>query len=112
MGKLDNNNAEFPDHTRENNGLIPYFWCDENDIIINPEYHCINGDSQWRIGITIKGKRNVDPDVYDKKDVMEKVYKYCEYYYDKYSNKQIEVARRKRKPIWGDLYDPKKRKKI
>ena len=43
---------------------------------------------------------------------MEKVYKYCEYYYDKYSNKQIEAARRKRKPIWGDVYDPKKRKKI
>ena len=35
MGSLDNNNWDFPDHTRENNDLIPYFWCDENDIIIN-----------------------------------------------------------------------------
>ena len=57
MGKLDNDNSEFPDHTREYEGLIPYFWCEENDIIINPEYHYVNGDSQWRIGITIKGKK-------------------------------------------------------
>ena len=112
MGKLDNNNSKFPDHTREYEGLIPYFWCEENDIVVNPEYHYVNGDSQWRIGITIKGKKNLDPKIYDKKDVMEKVYKYCEYYYDKYSNKQVEAARRKRKPIWGDIYDPKKRKKL
>ena len=81
MGKLDNDNSEFPDHTREYEGLIPYFWCEENDIVVNPEYHYVNGDSQWRIGITIKGKRNLDPKIYDKKDIMEKVYKYCEYYY-------------------------------
>ena len=43
---------------------------------------------------------------------MERVYKYCEYYYDKYSNKQIEAARRKRKPVWGDMYDPRKKKVI
>ena len=33
MGKLDNDNSEFPDHTREYEGLIPYFWCEENDIV-------------------------------------------------------------------------------
>ena len=110
MGKLNNDNIEFPDHTREHEGLIPYFWCEENDIVINPEYHYINSNSQWRIGITIKGKRNLDPKVYNKKDIMEKVYKYCEYYYNKYSNKEIEAIRKHRKPIWGDVYDPKKRK--
>ena len=112
MGKLDNDNIEFPDHTREYEGLIPYFWCEENDIVVNPEYHYVNGDSQWRIGITIKGKRNLDPKIYDKKDIMEKVYKYCEYYYNKYSNKELEAIRKHRKPIWGDIYDPRKRKKI
>ena len=112
MGKLDNNNSEFPDHTRGYEGLIPYFWCEENDIVVNPEYHYVNGDSQWRIGITIKGKKNLDPKIYDKKDVMEKVYKYCEYYYDKYRNKEIEAIKRKRKLVWGDIYDPRKRKKI
>ena len=76
MGSLDNNNWDFPDHTRENNDLIPYFWCDENDIIINPEYHCVNGDYQWRIGITLRGKKKIDPTTYDKKEVLEKVYKY------------------------------------
>ena len=111
MGSLDNNNWEFPEHTKEGNDLISYFWCDENDIVINPEYHCVNSDSQWRVGITIKGKRSLDPNVYDKKDVMEKVYEYCNYYYNKYSNKQVEAIRKKRKPIWGDIYNPKKRKK-
>ena len=67
MGKLDNDNSEFPDHTREYEGLIPYFWCEENDIVVNPEYHYVSGDSQWRIGITIKGKKNLDPKIYDKK---------------------------------------------
>ena len=112
MGKLDNNNSEFPDHTREYEELIPYFWCEENDIVVNPEYHYVNGDSQWRVGIIIKGKRNLDPKTYDKKNVMEKVYEYCEYYYNKYSNKEIEAIRKYRKPIWGDIYDPKKRKKL
>ena len=84
MGKLDNDNSEFPDHTREYEGLIPYFWCEENDIVVNPEYHYVNGDSQWRIGITINNKYSKDPKVYEKKDVMEQVYQYSKYYFNKY----------------------------
>ena len=112
MGELDNNNWNFPDHTREHEGLISYFWCEENGIVVNPQYHCINGESKWKVGVTIKDKLNLDPKDYDKKDVMEKVYEYCDYYYNKYSNKEIEAIRRKRKPIWGNEYNPKKRKKL
>ena len=111
MGSLDNNNWEFPEHTKEGDNLISYYWCEENNIEIRPQYSYKDELSQWQVAITIKDKTNVDPKIYDKKDIMDKIYEYCNYYYNKYSNKQIETIRRKRKPIWGDIYNPKKRKK-
>ena len=44
MGSLDNNNCEFPMHTKhEEDYLIPYYWCDKNDIKIRPQYHYKDG---------------------------------------------------------------------
>ena len=40
--------------------------------------------------ITINNKYNRDPKVYDKKDVMEQVYQYSKYYFNKYcTNKDV-----------------------
>ena len=84
MGELDNNNTDYPNHTKQGGDLVPYFWCEENGIDIRPMYHYKNGTHEWRITITIGNKRNVDPKVYDKKDIMEQMYKYSDYYLDKY----------------------------
>ena len=43
----------------------------------------------WQIDITINNKTHVDPKRYDE-DVLDKVYEYYKYYYDKY-NKQQKV---------------------
>ena len=112
MGSLDNNNCEFPRHTKDGNDLIPYYWCDENNIEIRPRYSYKNGLSQWQITITIKDKINIDPKIYDKKDIMDKIYEYSEYYYKKYSNSIIEARRRKRKPVWSDIYKNSKIQQI
>ena len=60
------------------------FWCEDNDIEIGPQYHYKNGISEWRVQIKIGNKINVDPNIYDKKDIMDKIYEYCDYYYNKY----------------------------
>ena len=79
-----NNNTEYPDHTRKGKGLLPYLWCEDNGVLIKPQYHWKNGVSEWRIQIEIGNKTHVDPSIYQKKDIMEKIYKYAEYYYNKY----------------------------
>ena len=112
MGSLDNNNCEFPRHTKEGDDLISYYWCDENNIEIRPRYSYKDGLSQWQITITIKNKTSIDPKIYNKKDIMDKIYEYSEYYYKKYSNSIVEARRRKRKPIWSDIYKNPKIKQI
>ena len=104
MGNLDNNNGTYPEHTRKGNDLISYFWCEENGIMIGPQYHWKNGTSEWKIQIIIGDKINIDPNIYKKKDIMDKIYEYSDYYYNKYSNAQIEAKRKKRKPLWGNNY--------
>ena len=113
MGSLDNNNCEFPTHTsRKENDLIPYYWCDRNNIEIRPQYHYKNGNHEWRIVITIGGETNTDPKIYKKKDIMGKIYEYSNYYYKKYSNSTIEIDKKKLKPIWGSIYENEKEQKI
>ena len=61
-------------------------WCMNKNIhvSITPDWkHAFN---LWQIDITINGKTHVDPARYDD-DVLDKVYEYYKYYYDKY-NKQ------------------------
>ena len=96
MGELDNNNTSFPEHTREGGNLVPFFWCEENGIDIGPRYHYKDGIHEWRVTITIKGNCNVDPKVYDKKDIMEQIYKYSEYYFNKYCHEKEKLRRRAR----------------
>ena len=67
MGELDNNNTNYPHHTRQGGDLVKCFWCEDNGIDILPEYHYNNGKHEWRIGITINNKYNRDPKVYEKK---------------------------------------------
>ena len=81
MGELDNDNTNYPHHTRQGGDLVKCFWCEDNGIDIRPEYHYKNGKHEWRIGITINNKYSRDPKVYDKKDVMEQVYQYSKYYF-------------------------------
>ena len=64
--------------------MVKCFWCEDNGIDILPEYHYNNGKHEWRIGITINNKYNRDPKVYEKKNVMEQVYQYSKYYFNKY----------------------------
>ena len=93
MGELDtshinnhwhNNNTNYPQHTKKGDKLLPYFWCEDNGIIIGPRYYWKNGTSEWRIQIKIGDKTNLDPNIYDKKDIMDKIYEYADYYYNKY----------------------------
>ena len=97
MGELDNDNTNYPEHTRRGGNIVPYFWCEDNGIDIRPTYHYKNGTHEWGITITIKGKSNTDPKVYEKKDVMEQIYKYSEYYFNKYCYDKEEIRRRARK---------------
>tara|TARA_R100000900_G_scaffold109117_1_gene84721 strand:+ start:419 stop:574 length:156 start_codon:yes stop_codon:yes gene_type:complete len=39
----------------------------------------------WTVEITMNGKRNTDPAKYKKASIMQKVYEYCDYYYNKYN---------------------------
>ena len=84
MGELDNDNSNYPEHTRKGKDLLPYFWCEDNGVEISPQYHYKDGISEWKIKIIIGSKVNIDPNIYEKKDVMNKIYEYCDYYYNKY----------------------------
>ena len=98
MGELDNNNSNYPEHTRQGGELVPYFWCEDNGINIKPEYHFKNDINEWRINITINDKCNKDPKVYNKKDIMEQIYKYSEYYFNKYCHNK-DIFNKKAKEI-------------
>ena len=91
MGELDNNNTNYPEHTRRGGNLVPYFWCEDNGIDIRPTCHYKNGIYKWGITITVKGKCSTDPNVYEKKDVMEQVYQYSKYYFNKYCTNKDEM---------------------
>ena len=93
MGELDNihinnhwhnNNTHYPEHTKRGDKLLPYFWCEDNGIIIGPQYHFKDGESKWKIQIKIGDKIHLDPNTYQKKDIMDKIYEYADYYYNKY----------------------------
>ena len=98
MGELDNNNGSFPEHTKQGGELMTYFWCEQNGVDIRPEYHCKDDIHEWGITITINGKCNKDPKVYDKKDIMEQIYKYSEYYFNKYCHNK-DILNKKAKEI-------------
>ena len=65
--------------------LSAYHWGVNNGYIISPLG--ISGDSDnYRIGIAVRGTPNnvnKDPNIYSHDEVMEKVYSYYLYYYNK-----------------------------
>jgi hypothetical protein len=42
---------------------------------------------KWTVEICLRGNVNQDPGRYTKWEAMEKVYEYCDYYYNKYNKK-------------------------
>ena len=62
-------------------------WCLNNGISISVLPNWRGKISTWVIEIKIKDNAHVDPTNYEKKEVLQKMYEYYKYYYDKY-NKQ------------------------
>ena len=61
-------------------------WCMNKNIHVSITPDWKHEFNLWQIDIKINGKTHVDPARYDD-DVLDKVYEYYKYYYDKY-NKQ------------------------
>ena len=83
--KLGEEHGKYPSHQRDGLGLKSYRWCFSNGIKIGPIPMWNEDYGNWTVEITINGKRNVDPNKYAKESIMNKVYEYCDYYYNKYN---------------------------
>ena len=64
-----------------------YRYCVHNNIRISP-WGIFNDPDNWYININIgpykRGeKQNLSPEPYDRKQIWNKYYEYCKYYYDK-----------------------------
>jgi hypothetical protein len=55
-------------------------WCIRNDIAIAPK---AKNDTAWYITISNKGITNTSPETFGKKDLWNKIFQYCKYYYEK-----------------------------
>ena len=64
-----------------------------------------------RKGAGVKMAYNM-AELVDKYENVLNIYEYCDYYYKKYSNPATEARRRKRKPIWSDIYKNTKTQQI
>jgi len=62
-------------------------WCLNNNIAICSMPDWEGSDTKWFIDIKINNKRYRDPNKYEDETVLNKIYEYYKYYYDKY-NKQ------------------------
>ena len=82
MGVLKEEHGKYPQHTRDD--LTSYSWCLSNGIKIGPIPLWKDDYGNWTVEITMNGKTNTDPNKYKKESVMDKVYEYCDYYYNKY----------------------------
>ena len=61
-------------------------WCMNNNIVVGftPLW---DTKDEWQIDIQINATVSVDPTSYKGEEVMNKVYEYYKYYYDKYNEK-------------------------
>ena len=84
MGKLTSEHGRYPYHTRHNDDLKSYEWCLGNGIRIGPIPLWNEDYGKWTVEITMNGKTSTDPNKYIKDIIMQKVYEYCDYYYNKY----------------------------
>ena len=84
MGNVKGEHGKYPWHSRKDDELKSYKWCVSNGIIIAPIPLWKEEYGSWTQEITMNGKKNTDPNKYEKESIMHKVYEYCDYYYNKY----------------------------
>ena len=61
-------------------------WCLENNIAISCMPDWKNDRDKWVIDIKINKNTHTDPNTYENDTVLNKIYEYYKYYYDKYRN--------------------------
>ena len=61
-------------------------WCLENNISIGCMPDWKNDSNKWLIDIKINKNTYTDPNTYEDDTVLNKIYEYYKYYYDKYKN--------------------------
>ena len=88
MGAIKEEHGKYPKHTRSGEKLDSYIWCFANRITIGPTPLWGNDYGKWTVNIRLRDNEHQDPNRYDKEDVMEKVYEYCDYYYNKYKKNE------------------------
>ena len=88
MGKLKVAHGTYPSHTRVDDELKSYNWCFSNKILIGPVPLWGHDYGKWTVEIKLGDKVHEDPGRYTKWEAMEKVYEYCDYYYNKYKKNE------------------------
>jgi len=73
--------------TYRNNEMKVIGWCLGNNISISCTPDWKNSGTNWLIDIRINKNTFTDPKTYDDESVLDKIYEYYKYYYDKH-NKQ------------------------
>ena len=61
-------------------------WCLSNNISIGCMPDWKNDRDKWVIDIKINKNTYTDPNIYEDETVLNKIYEYYKYYYDKYRN--------------------------
>jgi hypothetical protein len=59
-------------------------WCVKNNIKIVPKPKQQGNPDEWNVLIDINNKQHLSPEAYKAGEIWQKLYEYCEYYYDKY----------------------------
>ena len=85
MGVSNVAHGTFPRHTRYDEELNSYKWCFRNNIQVGIFPGWSTDFGVWFIEIRINGNKSIDPARYNYDNVMNKVYEYCDYYYNKYN---------------------------
>ena len=86
MGGIKEEHGKYPPHTRQ--GIVEletYIWCFANRITIGPKPLWGDDYGKWTVEIRLRDEVHQDPGRYTKWEAMEKVYEYCDYYYNKYN---------------------------
>ena len=60
-------------------------WCLQNKIGVGISPDLKDEMTRWQIEININGKIHTDPSRYDDETVLNKLYQYYKYYYDKHN---------------------------
>ena len=87
MGLKNIAHGVFPMHSRYDEELNSYKWCFRNNIQVGIFPGWSTDFGVWFIEIRINGNKSIDPARYNYDNVMNKVYEYCDYYYNKYKPK-------------------------